>query len=204
VETARGGGVVLPHVLCYELCRNYIFPEEFTAALDFCLLEGPDCWGWANQGFVNVLGTLLLDELHDPAIGFTYHGHTRDAFLASMEDELKTYISRGGPFAETFLHERLPWKPASSVDNVWSGLLVRLWRDHGRGAFLARFFAAIPALAATRAPASKADFATASENFFIAACAGARADLAAEFDALRWPRRAAAAAAGAAAAAAAR
>ena len=193
VESAARGVVVMPHVLCYEFMRNYIFPEVFTEKLDYCLRESrapgaplsETCWGWCNQGAVNVVGTLLLDELDAPPVGFDYHGHTREAFLGGMEAQLARYVSGGAPWEETFMHERLPWDGASSLDNVFSGALVVLWRAHGRGAFLRRFFAALDGL---RSPAGKADVGAARDNFFLAACAGARADLGALFDEWRWPR----------------
>lgn len=200
VESAAQGTVVMPHVLCYELMRNYIFPEEFTVAFDYCLRSSrapdaalsPSCWGWCNQGFVNVVGTLLLEEIV-PRVEFSYHGHTLNAFLAQMEAHFKQFVDGGLPWADTFMHERLLWDPNSSLDNVYSGLLITLWRAHGRVAFLRRFFAAIPRLAALRAPADKTDVDTARENFVLAACAGAQADLTAYFEGeLRWPVREAA------------
>ena len=55
-------------------------------------------------------------------------------------------------------------------------------------AFLRRWFEAIPLLLLRR-PASKADFATARDNFFLAACyASGGKDLRPYFtDVLRWP-----------------
>lgn len=191
--------VTMPHVLCYELCRNYIFPEEFTPVLDYCLFASrdagaalsPSCWGWVNQGFVNVLGTLLLDQLEDPIVGFSYHGHSRDKFLGDMEAHLARYVAGGGTWEDTFMHERLRWDPNSSLDNVYSGILISLWRAHGRGAFLTRFFQALKNLR----PVSKDDVQGARENFALAAGRAARADLTGYFATLRWPLRPTAAAA---------
>ena len=53
------GTPFLHQVFYYETMRNYIFPDEFTPVFDYCLDEGPDCWGWVNQGFVNVVGCLM-------------------------------------------------------------------------------------------------------------------------------------------------
>ena len=206
VESAAQGALILPHVLCYEIMRNYIFPEEFTVVFDYCLRSSrepgaelsPSCWGWVNQGFVNVVGTLLVEEIY-PQVDFTYHGHTRDAFLAQMEAHAKKYVDGGLPWADTFMHERLLWDQNSSLDNVYSGVLIVLWRAHGRVTFLRRFFAAIPRLRATRAPKGKDDVDTARENFFLAACAGAQTNLITYFEGeLRWPLREAARSAAAA------
>jgi hypothetical protein len=185
--------IVIPHVICYELCRNYIFPDEYTAALDYCLLENrspgaqlaPACWGWVNQGMVNILGTLLLDELQDPRVSFSYHGHSREKFLADMEAHLQVYVESGLAWDEVFMHERLPWDGASSLDNVYSGLIIRLWRLYG-AVFLTRFFTALRSL---EPPSSKIDVETARENFAVAAARAARVDLSDFFRNLRWPLR---------------
>ena len=183
--------VIMPHVLCYELCRNYIFPDEFTPRVDYCLYSSraigaplsPSCWGWVNQGFVNVLGTLLLDELDDPQVGFSYHGHSREKFLADMEAQLTRYVQDGHDWSTTFMHERLLWDPSSSLDNVYSGILINLWRAYGRGAFLTRFFLALN----DRPCISKGDAQGARDNFAITMARAARADLTVYFNSLRWP-----------------
>jgi hypothetical protein len=184
--------IVIPHVICYELCRNYIFPEEFTPVLDYCLRESrlsaqlaPACWGWVNQGMVNILGTLLLDELQDPRVSFSYHGHSREKFLADMEAHFNKYVESDLAWDEVFMHERLPWDGASSLDNVYSGLIIRLWRLHG-AVFLTRFFAALRSL---EPPSSKSDVEKARENFAVAAARAARVDLSDFFKTLRWPLR---------------
>ena len=180
------GRPTLHHVFCYEFCRNYIFPEEFTAVFDYCCLEGAASWGWVNQGFINVLGALLVADM--PGVAFDYHGFTLEQFLGQMEADLAAYRDGGHAWDAAFLHDRLPWAAGRSLDNLYSGLLVYLWRRFGRGVFLRRWFrGAIPLLLA-RCPASKADVATARDNFFLAASYAARADLTPLFrDALRWP-----------------
>jgi hypothetical protein len=180
----------LHHVFFYESTRNYIFPEEFTALFDYELTsERPDCWGWVNQGFVNVLGCLVATELPVP---FFYYGQGRAEFMASMEAELQAYVD--GPYAweDVFMREMLPWKPTASLDNAYSGVVVRLWREAGGGdaggggaAWLRRFFrVAIPLLLQPRwrrRPASKRDVATARDNFYLAASVAAGRDLASLF-----------------------
>lgn len=185
---------LMPHVFTYEACRNYIDPGVFTAVLDYRLaLEGPECWGWVNQGFVNCLGCLLW--LESPAAAarvFDYHGRTAATFLGDFEAVLTRYIESALPWEAVFHRERLPWAHESSLDNLYSGVVVHLWHRHGRGRFLRRFLGgALPLLLASgRAPATKADAATARENFFLAACYAAGADLAPLFAAWRWPLRA--------------
>ena len=203
------GPPLLSHIFCYECCRNYIFPEDFTAVLDYSCVRGavtqrgalgvidPLCSGWVNQGLVNVLGVLLtLDDAAED-VRVDYHGQSADQFLAGMEQALDRHIcDQSLSWSDTFMHERLPWAHHHSLDNVYSGILVRLWRLHGRSDFLRRFFTlALPLLLANgRAPASKLDAEVARENFLLACSVAARLDLAAFFERdLRMPLRAAAA-----------
>jgi hypothetical protein len=180
-------GAFLSHCFTYEACRNYIFPAEFTAVFDYRCLEGPQATGWVNQGFVDVLGSLLCA---DSGLGFDYHGHTLPSFHASMEAEVDTFLASGLPWEAVFQHERFPWNAARSLDNLYAGLLIRLWRGHGRLRFLRRWFrGAIPLLRASRCPVGTEDVATARENFFLASCFAAQADLRPFFEQLRWPLR---------------
>jgi hypothetical protein len=244
-EEATGLPVVrtIHHVFCYETCRNYIFPEEFTPVFDYACLESPDSWGWVNQGFINILGCLLLCDVYPPGkagrtdaaaggasggaagrsgaaagigvgassgaltagasdrliggipgpglsqLAFDYYGHDAEGFIGDMEKELVTYAGSDAiSWEDAFMHERLPWNKERSLDNLYSGLLAALWRSHGRKDFLRRWFrGAIPILL-DRCPKDKSDIATAADNFFLAACYAARADLTDWFELqLRWP-----------------
>jgi hypothetical protein len=189
---ASTGRHVLHHAFGYETMRNYVFPEAFTAVFDYRLAaEGPDCWGWVNQGFVNVTWCLLSAQL--PDVAFDYYGQDRAAFMDGMQAQAERYCRDARlAWADVFMHERLPWDRGSSLDNVYSGLLVLLYRRFGGDAFLRRWFRAIPLLL-QRCPASKEDFVTARDNFYLAASFAAGVDLAPYFDAeLRWPVSAAA------------
>lgn len=184
----------LHHVFFYETTRNYIFPEEFTALFDYhALAEPPESTGWVNQGFVNVLGCLLAPQL--PA-RFEYFGQDRASFMAGMEAQFERYQTGGYTWEDVFCRERLPWDQDSSLDNVYSGLLVSLFRAAGgdtgdRGAtFLRRWFrVAVPLMLEQRMqPRGKDDVARARENFYYAACIAADADLTDAFTtAYRWP-----------------
>ena len=188
----------LDHVFTYECCRNYIFPEIFTPLFESCLVPGAvavrgtvaataeSCWGFFNQGFVNILGVLLLADAA-PAIAINYHGQDAAAFVAGMEAQLDRHVAGVAAgtlgWSDTFAHERLPWAAHQSLDNVFAGLLARLWRLRGRAEFLSRFFTvAVPLLHENRrAPASRDDAATARENVLLAYSVAARADLSGYF-----------------------
>ena len=154
----------IEHVFTYELCRNYIFPDQFTPLFDYRLYNlsdrnndiktlGPDEWGWVNQGFVNVFGGLLSQNIV-PRIDFNYFGNDGERFWMGMENHLDTYISglNSGIYTwdNTFMYNRMIWTAnadnpngANSLDDLYSGLLIRLWRRYGGNIFLIRFFKAI-------------------------------------------------------------
>lgn len=225
---ARAGAPCVHHVVGYELLRNFIDPTRFTTAVDYVCARGQcptpraagvpcepdaDCWGWVNQGFVDVVGCLLADQLRAPGggapVAFDYFGHDRRGFRAMMEAHVGRYrrgeaqgdalapalAAAGSPAApplaweSVFLHERTPWDAGSSLDNVYAGILSELYERHGPG-LLAGFFRAVPLLLDNgRAPPSKRDWATAAENFALAASVGAGCDLEGYFRGLRWPLR---------------
>jgi hypothetical protein len=206
------------HVFTYELCRNYIFPDQFTPLFDYRLFNIADRsntnkplsyfeWGWVNQGFVNVFGGLLTKNM-TPNVNFNYHGNTSEEFWKSMEFHLDTYITgiKNGIYTwdNTFMYSRLIWTKnteepdgSQSLDNLYSGLLIRLWRNHGSQTFLQRFYNAIKLMNNRNAfnllnSRNKANYIdslstdesnvklnaqTASENFYIASSYGAKTDL---------------------------
>lgn len=187
----------LHHVFTYEFCRNYVDPDRFTTTLDFHLQnEPPSCWGFVNQGFINILGCLLMQEkarFSPSSITFDYFGQDAARFMDSMERELITYqagLADGTvSFKSAFHSERFPWAKERSVDNLWSGLLVRLWKDHGKTKFLKGFFKATYSLLAPmgRKLAHKDEWKKALGNFALAACFGARADVSSFFvHGLKW------------------
>ena len=195
---------IVSHVFLYEFCRNYIFPEEFTNCFDYCCVSGcvksrgeigeksEDCWGWINQEFVNVLGILIVfgnERLSH--INVDYYGRSAEEFMTSMEAQLDKHISDNSlQWSDTFLHERLPWDQNSSLDNVYSGILVRLFKRFGGLMFFKNFFKdAIPMLHLNdRLPHSKNDTITARENFYLACSIAARTDLSSFFcNELRMP-----------------
>lgn len=184
-EAALRGAEYIHHVFFYETMRNYIFPEVFTPVVDYCLESHADCWGWVNQGFVNCVGCLLSEHI---PIAFEYYGADREGFMKSMESHLDQYL--GSPdvynWQNTWNKERLPWAAHQSLDNLFSGLLVRLYRQYGGVDFLIRWFRNMPSLL-HRAPKTKSDQQGARDNIFILSSISARKNLKSFFrDDLRW------------------
>jgi len=206
------------HIFTYELCRNYIFPDEFTLLFDYRLYNLSDRnsniktlglleWGWVNQGFINVMGGLLTKNIQ-PSVNFNYFGYDAEGFWKSMEKHLDTYIEgyNSGIYTwdNTFMFNRMIWTKnadnpngAESLDNLYSGILIRLWRNNGNGNFLKRFYKAVKLMSnrnsyyflnnadeltyldnlSTDALNVKLNAQTAAENFYIASSYGANKDL---------------------------
>ena len=58
-----------------------------------------------------------------------------------MEAQIDKYIDSGGlSWDDVFRHERLPWAAHQSLENVYSGLLVKMFKAHGGVRFLRRWF----------------------------------------------------------------
>jgi hypothetical protein len=164
-------------------------------------------WGWVNQGFVNVLGGLLTKNII-PAVNFNYFGYDAERFWKSMEINLDIYIAgvNSGIYTwdNTLMYSRMIWTKnadnpngAQGLDNLYSGLLIRLWRNYGQYTFLVRFFKAIQMMTDRNAVTyfnspnklnyidslstdinnAKLNAQTAAENFYIAATYAASTDL---------------------------
>jgi len=187
LDAAKSGRSLIHHIFFYENTRNYIFPEVFTAVLDYSTFESPDSWGWVNQGFINILGC-LISEVIDPPVEFAYGANQdRAAFMDMMEAHFRRYVEDTTYTVEnTFMQQMLPWSENESLDNLYSGLLSFLYRHCGGFEFVRGFFHALPELS-SRAPSSKTNYTTAMDNFFIAASLGAEGNLYGFFkDTLRW------------------
>jgi hypothetical protein len=139
-----------------------------------------------NQGFIDVTGCLVSDTI-SPPVSFNYYGNDREAFMSSMETKLVTYVSNSAfNWNNTFMQNRLPWSPSESVDNLFAGILVNLYRYEGGFSFMSGFFHALPGLV-PRAPKSKLDNQAARDNFYLAASIGAQKNLLDFFSSdLRW------------------
>ena len=210
-------------IFTYELCRNFIFPEVFTPVFDYRCYAITDRgssnpsldlwqWGWVNQGFVNALGSLVVQKMQPP-MNYNYAGYDISGFWMMFERELDTYIAgvkdTSYNWVNTFMFHRLIWSAtdsapygAKSLDNLYSGILIRLWKNYGKNKFLLRFFKALNYMSksgpntrsatylsnrvnrsvymdtlSTSDTLNKLNYQTASENFYIAASYGAGKNL---------------------------
>ncbi|KNC74830.1 hypothetical protein SARC_12630 [Sphaeroforma arctica JP610] len=179
------------HCMLYEHTRNYIFPDEFTKVFEYSLDDTDSNYGWTNQGFIDILGCLLLDHMCSDGekVELEYYGNNRDGFMISMEEELDNYLKHEYSYEETFEHHLLPWNQNKSLDNVIAGILSRFYREFGYG-FMLRWFRCIPLLQKRLPPRSlkPCDRQSGIDNFYIAASFGACCD---QYDyfcgSLQWP-----------------
>jgi hypothetical protein len=186
------------HVIGYELCRNYIFPDQFTPAFKYgvntsgrigstsivpsaSIIVDNGSYGWINQGFINITGCLLVADMNQA--GFNYNGYSYQWLMNYMMGHLQRYIDGGKPWSNTFLYELLEWSPNNSLDNLYSGLIAKLWGSYGKTTFLKNWFACLSLL-----PPTNFSYVIAADNFFLASCYGAKLNLSTYFiNTLRWP-----------------
>jgi len=191
LESCFSSHPYIHHVFGYESFRNHLFPEVFTPPFKYACLEGPECWGWLNQGLVNIVGCLLLQTEEPGGWGFSYYGKSAAAFRAGMEAHLLIYsllrLSGKVEWGDAFLHERLPWAQDQSLDNLYSGMISMLYRDFGGVQFLKGFLSQAPGLLRERSPSTVHDFTAAAENFYLACSIAARSDLYLLFTGLGFP-----------------
>lgn len=128
---------VLHQIFYYETFRNFINPDVFTPCFDY-MTKQESCYGWVNQGFVNIVGCLLCKDLD---LEFNYYGTYRDKFMEDMEKVVEEFISKKIDWNEGVgKHHLLPYNKNHSIDNYWSGLISILYRHCGGSDFLQEFF----------------------------------------------------------------
>eukprot|EP01134_Creolimax_fragrantissima_P007459 CFRG7459T1 len=167
------------HTLLYEHTRNYIFPDQFTKVFEYSLDETDSNYGWTNQGFVDILGTLLLDQMATPdsPVELEYAGNNREMFMKMCEVELNKYLEGEYTYEQVFHHNLVPWNKYKSLDNVFAGILAHYYRAHGYG-FVMKWFRVIPLLQDRLPPRTLGpkDRQSGIDNFYLAASFGAGSD----------------------------
>ena len=124
-------------------------------------------------------GCLVSDTIKPP-VTFNYYGYDRIGFMNMMEANLITYVSNSSyNWTNTFMRDILPWSPPGqkwSLDNLYAGIIVNLYKYEGGFQFISGFFHALPGLV-PRAPATMQDNQAARDNFYLAASIGAQKNL---------------------------
>ncbi len=164
------GEQMLHQIFYYETFRNFVDPNVFTPAFDYACRSDPMCYGWINQGFVNVFGCLVCKDI---SLEFLYAGdQDRSGFRRNMENNyLGTYIERGETWNSCLGTQGLcPWDQYASIDGIWSGIISQLYDMCGENPFIIRLFRLIPLMAERRGGVNyeRSDHQSARDNLFIA------------------------------------
>ena len=159
----------------YEAFRTFTYPSKFTNYLDYRCYDKKDRnkanpplnyveWGWVNQGFVNVSGSLYLSTVTNPSLTIYYSGtgFGFNNFFGYFEGQLDTYIKGVSDgiytWLNTMMFPRLIWTAAgdcmdtgcAGLDDIYSGLLIRLFKTHGGITYFKRFIKAVMKLGEPR------------------------------------------------------
>jgi hypothetical protein len=164
---------IVSHALPYEAFRQFCFPDQFTTYLDYRLYDIKDRgksnptisyweWGWVNQGFVNCFGSLYLSTVTTPSLSFNYSEIGFPAFFQVFESTLDNYITgvADGMYTwqNTMMYNRLIWTGqgecletgCAGLDNLYSAILIRLFKTQGGVTYITRLIKAIMKLGRPR------------------------------------------------------
>ncbi len=105
-----GRGLCYVYHVALDVCTlDSPKPELIVFVHFYCRSERPDCWGWVNQGFVNILGCLLEPSTgpltafdisssttssssscvsDNLSVGFSYYGRDRAGFMVDAEAQV--------------------------------------------------------------------------------------------------------------------
>ncbi len=177
----KGGEKTLDQIYFYEIARNY-WPSTFNPRIDYHTSKGVDDYGWWTVGFNNAMSIFLPAEIG----GITdmyYFGSGGAKFAAGMERNLTAYLEGDYSWEEGWCINLVPWAERTSLNDLMTGLLVRLHRDNGGNEFIRKLYREIPKRRELR---GRDDYQGARDNFYIAASLAASKDLRAFFAELRW------------------
>lgn len=178
------GDHTVDQVFFYEIARNY-WMRDMNPTIDYHTSKGPQDYGWWTVGFNNAMSIFLPAEI-DSITDMYYFGSNGQRFSDGMEANLNSYLQNPEKYnwENSWNVPLIPWKERTSVNDLMTGLLIRLHRDHGGIDFIKRLYEEIP----IREPLkSRADRQGARDNFYEACSLAAGKDLHDFFaNELRW------------------
>lgn len=183
-KRVKSGVHTYDQVFFYEIARNY-WMADMNPGIDYHTSKGPEDWGWWTVGFNNAMSIFLPKEI-DGVEDMYYFGRNGQAFSNGMEANLNTYIAHPDKYDwdNSWNVPLVPWAKRTSVNDLMTGLLVRLYRDHGGIEFIKELYGQIPKLKPLE---TKSDRQGARDNFYRAASRAAKNDLSEFFvKKLRW------------------
>jgi hypothetical protein len=178
------GVKTVDQVFFYEIARNY-WMRDMNPAIDYHTSKGPQDYGWWTVGFSNAMSIFLPPEI-EQIDDMYYFGSGGKKFSEGMEENLKIYLASPEKYdwENSWNVPLVPWKERTSVNDLMTGLLIRLHREHGGIEFIRRLYEEIPK---RKRLASRADRQGARDNFYEACSLAARKDLHDFFSkSLRW------------------
>ncbi len=168
------GVKTVDQVFFYEIARNYWMPD-MNPAIDYHTSKGPRDYGWWTVGFNNAMSIFLPPEI-EGIDDMYYFGSGGKDFADGMEANLKAYLAHPEKYnwENSWNVPLVPWKERTSVNDLMTGLLIHLHREHGGIEFIRRLYAEIPK---RKSLASRADRQGARDNFYEACSLAAKKDL---------------------------
>ena len=183
-ERFERGDKTVDQVFFYEIARNY-WMGDMNPSIDYHTSKGPQDYGWWTVGFNNAMSVFLPAEI-EAIDGMYYFGRSGQQFSDGMESNLNTYLENPEKYdwENSWNVPLLPWKERTSVNDLMTGLLIRLHRDQGGIDFIQRLYEEIPK---RQALDSRANRQGARDNFYEASSLAAEKDLHRFFvEELRW------------------
>lgn len=123
-------------VFFYELGRSC-----WDLVLDDILdwqMQNPGEYGYWTLGFNGAMTVLVPENL---GLNLEYFGQNTATFRKDRLKDLDTYINnRAYTFENTWCSYLVPWNQYQSINDVMSGLLIRLYDRYGGLKFLGRMF----------------------------------------------------------------
>lgn len=174
-DRVKSGSNTYDQVFFYEIARNY-WMEDMNPSIDYHTSAGPDDWGWWTVGFNNAMSVVIPKQV--PGIDdMFYFGQNGQAFAAGMESDLNQYLAHPEKYnwENSWCVRIVPWNENTSVNDLMTGLLLRLQREHGGIEFMSALYREIPRQRPL--PKDKSDYQAARDNFYSAASIAAKKDL---------------------------
>jgi len=174
-ERVKAGNNTYDQVFFYEIARNY-WMADMNPAIDYHTSAGPEDYGWWTVGFNNAMSIFMPKEV--PGITDMYYfGENGQTFSDGMEANLKEYLAHPEKYNwdNAWCVRLESWKANTSLNDLMTGLLIRLYREQGGIEFISRLYQEIPKQRPL--PKNLSDYQVARDNFYSAVSFAAKKDL---------------------------
>ena len=112
-----------------------------------------------------------------------YFSSNGKQFSDSMEKNITKYLAGNYSWKEGWCINLVPWAERTSLNDLMTGLLIQLHRDHGGNKFMKNLYHEIPKLKDLK---GRDDYQGARDNFYIASSLAAQKDLFDYYKKIRW------------------